>query len=165
MTGELNYCPRCACVLTVATLGGRDRRVCPDRACGFVFWDNPVPVVAAIVETPGGVVLARNKGWPEKMFGLVTGFLEAGESPEDGVLREIHEETALSGRIERFLGNYPFHQANQLLLCYHVTADGEPEAGEELEEVRVIPLDRLRPWDFGTGPALRDWLAARDAKD
>lgn len=120
-----------------------------------------MPVVAAIVETPEGVVLARNKGWPAKMFGLVTGFLEAGESPEEGVLREVREETALDGRIERFLGNYPFHHANQLLLCYHICAEGEPEAGDELEELRVIPVERLRPWDFGTGLALGDWLAAR----
>ncbi|MBA1148562.1 NUDIX domain-containing protein [Ectothiorhodospiraceae bacterium WFHF3C12] len=161
MARELNYCPRCSAVLTTVQLGGQQRTACPDPVCGYVFWNNPVPVVAAIVETPAGVVLARNKGWPEKMFGLVTGFLEAGESPDQGVLREVEEELALTGRIASFLGNYSFYQANQLLICYHVTAAGEPQPGEELAEIRVIPVERLRPWEFGTGPALRDWLAGR----
>jgi len=38
------------------------------------------PVVAAIIEHEGQVLLARGKNWPEKMFALVTGFLEADES-------------------------------------------------------------------------------------
>jgi len=126
-----------------------------------VFWNNPVPVVAGIVETPEGVVLVRNKGWPEKMFGLVTGYLEAGETPEQGMLREVAEEVGLDGDIARFLGNYPFFRANQLLVAFHVRAEGKPVVGEELAELRVIPVERLRPWDFGTGPAVADWLAAR----
>ncbi len=41
----------------------------------------PIPVVAAIVELDGMVILARNRLWPEKMFGLVTGFLEGVRRP------------------------------------------------------------------------------------
>lgn len=161
MNRNLNYCPRCAAPLVQRDLGGIPRQVCSVPDCGFVFWNNPVPVVAAIVETAQGVVLVRNKGWPEKMFGLVTGFLEPGESPDEGVLREVEEETGLAARIQQFLGNYPFHRANQLLICYHLIAEGEPMAGEELAELRVIPVQRLRPWEFGTGLALKDWLAGR----
>jgi len=40
---------------------GASRMACPDAACGYVHWDNPIPVVAAIVEHEGRVILARNR--------------------------------------------------------------------------------------------------------
>jgi hypothetical protein len=39
--------------------------------------------------------------------------------------------------------------------------DGEITLGEELEEMRSIPPEKLRPWQFGTGPAVQDWLDRR----
>ncbi len=90
-----------------------------------MHWDNPVPVVAAIVEHEGAVILARDRDWPEKMFRLVTGFLENDETPEQGVAREVKEELA---------------------------------------DYRRIAPDKLKPWDFGTGLALADWLARRLAR-
>ena len=62
------YCPRCATALVDREHSGRTRRACPGEGCGFVHWGNPLPVVAAVVELPGGVVLARAPGWPEKFF-------------------------------------------------------------------------------------------------
>jgi NADH pyrophosphatase NudC (nudix superfamily) len=47
---------------------------------------NPVPVVAALIEYQGKIVLARNAQWPEGMFSLVTGYLEKHETPEDAVV-------------------------------------------------------------------------------
>jgi ADP-ribose pyrophosphatase YjhB (NUDIX family) len=123
-----------------------------------VFWDNPTPVVAAIVEFDGEVVLVRNKEWPEKMFGLVTGFLEKGESPEEGILREVKEELGLEGRIEDFVGYYSFFQMNQLILAFHVKAQGKIVLGEELAEIKSVMPNKLRPWRFGTGYAVQDWL-------
>jgi len=73
MTGY-RFCPRCGSGLVARDTGGVSRPACPVEACGFVVWDNPVPVIAAIVETAGQIVLARNVAWPEKVFGLVTGY-------------------------------------------------------------------------------------------
>ncbi len=156
------YCPRCATALTEQTHGDRPRAACPADGCGFVHWDNPVPVVAAIVEHPEGVLLVRNKGWPEKWFGLVTGFLEKGESPEEGVLREVEEELGLRAELGDFVGLYPFHQANQLVMAWHVRADGPVMIGDELAAYKAVPVAKLRPWPFATGDAVRDWLARRD---
>ena len=55
------FCPRCAAPLVSRDAGGRARPACPDAACGFVHWNNPTPVVAAIVEHDGAVLLARVK--------------------------------------------------------------------------------------------------------
>ena len=128
-----------------------------------MHWDNPTPVVAAVVEHDGAVVLVRNKGWPEKVFGLVTGFLERGEAPEDGVLREVREELGLAGRVAGLIGVYPFFEMNQILVAYHVVAQGEVVIGDEIAEFRRIPPGKLRPWTMGTGPAVRDWLERRAA--
>ncbi len=159
------FCPRCATPLAPREIAGDDaarpRLACPALGCGFVYWDNPVPVVAAIVERPDGVVLVRSKGWPETWFGLVTGFLERGESPEEGVLREVAEELGLVATLGDFVGVYPFHQANQIIMAWHVRAEGEVRLGDELAAFKSIPVERLRPWPFATGDAVRDWLARR----
>jgi len=68
-------------------------------ACGWTHWTNPTPVLAAIVEVDGKVLLARNAAWPPKMFALITGFMEAGESPQEGVARELKEETNLDAHM------------------------------------------------------------------
>ncbi|MBM3390898.1 MAG: NUDIX domain-containing protein [Betaproteobacteria bacterium] len=158
---EAAYCLRCGTGLAERDVGGVLRRACPDAACGYVFWDNPIPVVAGLVERDGLVVLARNHAWPEKMFGLVTGFLERDETPEGAVAREVKEELALEARAVSLIGLYPFQRKNELILAFHVVAEGEIVLNEELAEFRLIPPEKLRPWDFGTGLAIRDWLARR----
>ena len=157
------YCPRCGTALVAGEAGGAGRWLCPSAACGFVHWDNPVPVVAALVEFEGRILLARNAAWPEKTFGLVTGFLERDEAPEAAVAREVAEELGLATVSTRLIGLYPFVQMNQLIVAYHVVASGRIVLNEELAEVRLFSPDRLKPWDFGTGLAVRDWLAARQS--
>jgi len=152
------YCPRCATALVDREHSGRTRRACPGEGCGFVHWGNPLPVVAAVVELPGGVVLARAPGWPEKFFGLITGFLEAGESAEAGCLREVKEELSLDGRVESLLGVYDFALRNELIVAFHVVAQGEVRLSEELEAFKVVPVEKLRPWPVATGLAVRDFL-------
>jgi NAD+ diphosphatase len=154
----MKFCPECGSPVAPREIDGRMREACTSEACPFVFWDNPVPVVAAIVEHEGEVILVRNVGWPEKMFGLVSGFLEKGETPDEGVLREVQEELGLAGSIARFVGYYSFTMRNQLLLVFHVTASGEVSVGEELQEIKKVLPEKIRPWPFGTGPAVRDWL-------
>ena len=158
---EANFCSKCGSELVDKEEDGRIRRVCSSDSCDWVFWNNPTPVVAAIVEHEGKVLLVRNKGWPAKWLGLVTGFLEKGETPEDGVLRELKEELGLTGVIEEFLGTYSFFEANQIILAFHVKAEGEVTLGDEIEKYRAFPPEKVKPWSLGTGPALKDWLEKR----
>ncbi len=157
----MKFCPRCARPLGTRQDTGRARSACLDADCGFVFYDNPLPVVAALVEHEGQVLLVRNRGWPEKWFGLVTGFLERSETPEDGVLRELKEELGLDAELVRLIGVYAFAERNEVILAYHLRATGTVALGEEIAEVRAVKPERLRAWPFGTGLAVADWLAAR----
>jgi len=158
LSSAYRFCPLCAQPLAAGEHGGATRLAC---ACGFVHWDNPVPVVAAVVEHEGVVILGRNRDWPEKMFGLITGFLEKGETPEAAVAREVKEELSLEALATNFIGLYPFERRNELIIAYHVPAAGTLRLGEELAEFRRIAPERLRPWEFGRGLAVRDWLARR----
>lgn len=158
---DFTFCPRCAQRLVERELDGKMRRLCEREGCGFVAWGNPTPVVAALVEHEGQVLLVRGRNWPPKMFGLVTGFLEAGESPEAGVLREVREELGLEGSVVELIGNYPFEMKNEVLLAYHVRATGSVRLGLELEAHKPLPPEKLKPWPFGTGLAVAEWLARR----
>lgn len=154
----MRYCPMCREPLVSCHLGGMERLACSARDCEFVFWNNPVPVVAAVVEHEDRIVLARNATWPKGMFGLISGYLERDESPEEGILREVNEELGLDAEIVSHIGHYPFPRANQLILAFHVRAAGTIVLDAELAEIRHIVPSRLRPWESGTGPAVRDWL-------
>ena len=158
---KYNYCPLCATELTHMEVEGEMRDACPSETCSFVHYNNPTPVVAGIIEYEGNIILARNTGWPEGMFGLITGFLEADESPEEGMARELKEELALDTINMSFIGNYPFHQRNELLIAFHVEAEGLILRNEEIAEIKKVHPDELEPWRFGTGFAVRDWLANR----
>jgi len=54
---------------------------------------------------------------------------------------------------------YDFVRANQVIIAYHVKAKGEITPNpEEIAEYKRVPLKKLRPWNFGTGLAVRDFL-------
>ncbi|MFO1344991.1 MAG: NUDIX domain-containing protein [Rhodocyclaceae bacterium] len=154
------FCSACGAPLAPTPLASRLRLAC-SAPCGHVEWGNPLPVVAALVEREGLIVLARNHAWQPGVFGLVTGFLEAGESPEAAVMREVKEELDLDASALSLIGAYPFERKNEIILAYHVQAAGEIALNEELAEFRLISPEKLRAWDFGTGLAVRDWLARR----
>ncbi len=160
---EFRFCPRCATPLALliqAEDGGEKARLrCP--ACGFTHWNNPTPVLAAVIEYDGQILLARNAAWPGRMFALITGFMEAGETPRDGIAREILEETNLTVSSLNLIGVYDFQRMNQVIIAYHAVASGEVRLSPELAEYRLYAPGSVRCWPAGTGYALADWLRAR----
>jgi NAD+ diphosphatase len=154
------YCPKCASPLVDRVVDREPRHACSGN-CGYVHYDNPTPVVAAVVEHEGAVVLARNRAWPRTFYGLITGFLERGETPEQCALREVKEELNLDSTVSTLIGVYAFERMNQVIIAYHVPATGAIALNEELDDYRHVPYDRCRYWPAGTGYALRDWLRSR----
>jgi NAD+ diphosphatase len=160
------FCPSCATPLQLRAEqedgGPKTRLRCP--ACTWTHWNNPTPVLAAVIELAdrdGQVLLARNVAWPGKFFGLITGFMEAGETPQEGITREIAEETSLTVDSLDLIGVHDFQRMNQVLITYHAVARGEIVLSPELVEYRLIPPAELRCWPAGTGYALADWLRSR----
>lgn len=160
-----NFCPRCGKPLAdrpITDIEGVTsiRRAC-ESACGYVQWNNPVPVVGALVEHEGEIILARNAGWPEGFFALVTGYLEANEDPRAAIGREVKEELGLDAGETHLIGNYIFERKNEVVMCYHVVAHGTVTLGRELAEYRRHKPAELRPWRRATGLAVADWMRAR----
>ena len=163
MTQPFTYCPCCATPLawiTEAEDGGdKERQRCP--ACGYTHWNNPTPVLAAVIEYEGKILLARNAAWPGKMFALITGFMEAGDTPEGGIAREIQEETNLATEALTLIGVYDFQRMNQVIIAYHAVCHGEVRLSPELADYRLFAPEALKCWPAGTGYALADWLRSR----
>ena len=158
----MKYCPECANTLEARRLDGAERKVCVSPGCGFVHWDNPVPVVAALVQYQGKIVLARNSQWPEGMFSLLTGYLERNETAEQAVLREVKEEIGLDATVQEFLGCYSLIEKNQIILAHWAMATGVLKTGSEIAEVKILTRDELKLWQFGrlalTSTIARHWL-------
>lgn len=157
------YCPVCATPLALRSLledgGEKERLRCP--ACAWTHWNNPVPVLAAVVEYRGQILLARNAAWAGKMYALITGFMEAGETPQDGIRREILEETNLQTQALDLIGVYDFQRMNQVIIAYHARCEGEVRLSPELVDYRLFTPDTVKCWPTGTGRALADWLRSR----
>ena len=163
MKHEFNFCANCATPLqfVVRQEDGGEKQRLSCVACEWTHWNNPTPVLAAVIEYRGQVLLARNAAWPGRMFALITGFMEAGETPEGGIAREVKEETSLEATSLKLIGVYDFQRMNQVIIAYHVQAEGEVRLSPELAEYQLYDLDQVRCWPAGTGYALADWLRSR----
>ena len=166
MPHEFRFCPHCATplrpVVQAEDGGEKERLRC--AACGFTHWNNPTPVLAAVIECAdrdGQLLLARNAAWPGRMFALITGFMEAGETPQQGIAREVAEETSLQVDALTLIGVYDFQRMNQVIIAYHALARGEIRLSPELVEYKLFDPADVRCWRAGTGYALADWLRSR----
>jgi NAD+ diphosphatase len=163
---SFKFCPQCATALAptlqIEDGGPKTRLRC--TACDFTHWNNPTPVLAAVVECVdrgGRLLLARNAAWTHRMFALITGFMEAGETPQEGVAREVTEETGLAVDAVSLIGVYDFQRMNQVIIAYHAQARGVIVLSPELAEYKLFAPPDVRCWPAGTGYALADWLRAQ----
>ena len=159
----MRYCPKCKSKLTRKLFDGVKRLACSSEKCSFVFWNNPVPVVAALVKHNDKYIIARNRLWPEGIFSVITGYLEMNETPEQAVLRETQEELGLSGEIQAYIGHYTFVEKNQLILCFEINATVELKLNDELVEMKYLSQQELQEYDFQplyiTENIIKDWAA------
>ncbi len=97
------FCLLCGGRLRARREGGRPRHVC--RRCGWTYYGNPVPAAVGALVRGGRLLLGRRAGPPyEGTWDLPGGFLEAGETPERALRRELWEELGIRvGRL-RLLG-------------------------------------------------------------
>jgi ADP-ribose pyrophosphatase YjhB (NUDIX family) len=159
-----SFCPACGKPVEPRLLeeDHRPRLVCPD---GHVTWRNPRVVVGALPIQAGRVFLARRAIEPG--LGRWTypgGFLEVGESAQEGARRETEEETELRIEVGRLIGVYSRpHVGIVTILFVADVVGGRPEPAAETTEVRGFDPDEI-PWDelaFTTvESALRDWVAS-----
>jgi NAD+ diphosphatase len=96
------------------------------------------------------------------MFALITGFMEAGETPRGRHRPRGGRGNLAGGAALDLIGVYDFQRMNQVIIAYHVVARGEMRLSPELAEYKLFaPGDLVLCWPAGTGYALADWLRRR----
>ncbi len=112
------FCPRCGSALQ-ALPGGRQRN-CPE---GHQFFPRLDPaVIMAVYDDHGRLLLGRQSTWPEGMMSVLAGFVDAGETPEDAVRREVMEEVGIDVDTPHYIGAQPWPFPQSLMLGYAVRA-------------------------------------------
>jgi len=124
----------------------RRRLVCDH--CGHVQYENPKIVVGSVVEHDGRILLCRRAIEPrDGYWTLPAGYLELGESPEEGARREAREEVRADLEIDRLLATYSITRISQVQLIYRATlATPGYSAGPESREVELFKWDDI-PWN------------------
>lgn len=136
------FCGRCG-VETAQAPGERAMR-CP--SCGLLSFPRIAPaVITLITRSDGAALLARNAAWPGAMFSCLAGFVEPGESLEQAVAREVHEEVGVHvGRVT-YRSSQPWPFPHSLMVGFRAEyLDGEIDVdGTEIAEARWFTVDDL----------------------
>jgi len=154
MKEEYSYCPMCGTPTKAGFIEGKNRRFCAN--CGFIDYKNPLPVALAIPIRDKRFLLIKRGIAPRKgMWGFPSGFIESGETPEEACLRELHEETGLSGEIVKLVAVTRLEDkevyGDMLIVLYLVkVAVGEPiTTNTEIEEVKFFDVTELPDYYVG----------------
>ncbi len=166
--GAAPFCPRCGRRSTPTLTGWS--RTCPDGHEDFPRTD---PAVIVLVhDGADSIVLARQPIWPPGRVSVLAGFVEAGESLEAAVLREIQEEVGLRVRDVTYLGSQPWPFPRSLMLGFAARADpgdeprprvGEIESAKWVDRatVRELIANDRDNW-LSTTPTPNPGLSARE---
>ena len=115
------FCARCGAA-TVLAKGGWQRNCC-HAACKAEHYPRVDPVTIMLVEHHGKVLLGRQPRFPPKRFSALAGFVEPGESIEEAVAREIHEEAGLIVRDVSYVASQPWPFPSSLMIACHSYTD------------------------------------------
>lgn len=151
---ERNYCARCGQPVATRLVDERPRVVCP--ACDAVFYDNPLPVAAAVVlNEQREVLLVKRRNQPHQgAWCLPMGFAESGETIAAAALRELKEEAGIAALILRLLDADSVESdfyGDLLIVTFEMRKiGGEERAGDDAEDVRYFPLASPPPLPFSS---------------
>ncbi len=113
------FCAACGAASQPSMAGWQ--RDCPD--CGTKHFPRTDPVVIMLVTEGNSVLLGRSPQWPERMYSLLAGFVEPGETVEAAVRREVAEETGVRvGRVG-YLASQPWPYPSSLMIGCQADAE------------------------------------------
>ncbi|AHM03085.1 NADH pyrophosphatase [Roseibacterium elongatum DSM 19469] len=135
------FCARCGARSDLAEAGWQ--RACP--ACGARHFPRTDPVVIMLITDGERVLLGRSPGWPDRMYSLLAGFIEPGETVEGAVRREVFEEAGIEVGAVGYLSSQPWpFPASLMLGCRGVAiSDRITVDREELEDARWVTRSDL----------------------
>lgn len=133
------FCANCGGA-TVLAKGGWQRNCTQCEAQHFPRTD---PVAITLIEHKDGrLMLGRGLGWPEGRFSALAGFVEPGESIEEGVAREVFEESGVRVRDVSYVASQPWPFPSQLMIGCHAWADDDAVTIDTTEMAEIAWFTR-----------------------
>ena len=134
------FCHVCSCP-TQPEEGGHVM-VCTNEPCKTQIFPRSDPATIMLVHRGDRCLLGRQPSWPEGIYSTLAGFVEAGETVEQAVVREVKEETGIDVTNLRYFGSQPWPFPQSLMIGFHAEAiNTEIVCGAELAEVRWFDVD------------------------
>lgn len=136
------HCGKCGGATTSREAG--HVRICD--ACNKRHFPRSDPAIMALITRGDRVLLARQPKWPPKMYSVLAGFVEPGESVEEAVVREVEEEVGLEVTDLRYVRSQPWPFPSSLMIGYTMRSEsGDIVLGDdELEEARFFTREQIR---------------------
>jgi NAD+ diphosphatase len=153
------YCGRCG---AAAADDPEDRaKLCP--RCGLKSFPRIAPAVIAAVTRSDRILLARAKRFPVKLYSVLAGFVEPGETLEECLVREVREETGVEVSGLRYFGSQPWPFPHSLMIAFTAEWSGGDIRIDDREIVDAgwFSADALPPIPDKVSIARRliDWYA------
>lgn len=150
------FCPKCGSPRFVEH--NNKSKHC--EACGFTYYFNPSAATVALIENERGewCVVRRGKEPAKGTLDLPGGFSDCFETSEEGVAREVLEETGLTVHRVEFLFSLPnqylysgflVHTIDMFYRCYADTESTQARAADDASELLWVRPEELCPDDFG----------------
>ena len=147
------HCPRCGTQTLIAQSGWT--RVCPQDGSEHFPRTDPA-VIMLVTDGQDRCLLARGPDWPEGRLSVLAGFVEAGESAEAAVVREVAEEVGVAVSNVRYIASQPHPFPASLMLGFTAELDGDPLLRldpAEIAEAGWFTRDEVRrAVDWGAEP-------------
>lgn len=135
------YCSRCGSLFTDSM--GERSKLCPE--CGFLVYPRISPAIIVAVVRDNKILLATNKRFVMKLYSVLAGFVEPGETFEECVRREVYEEVKIKVKNIKYFGSQPWPFPDSLMVGFTAEYDGgEIEVdGEEISHAEWFDANSL----------------------
>ncbi len=152
------FCGRCGS--PTKTMTNMTAKKCPE--CGFISHTRLSPAVITAIIKDDKLLMAKHANTPRKWYGLIAGFVEAGETLEEAVKRETAEEVGLDLKNIKYFGNQPWPYPNSLMIGFTAEyAGGEIRVdGDEITDAQWFSKDEIPflPPKLSIARELIDWF-------
>jgi len=157
---------------TAARCGGHVR-ACRNESCATEHFPRTDPAIIVLVSDGDFCLLGRQSRWPKGMYSTLAGFVEPGETIEEAVVREVHEESGVRVADVRYFKSQPWPFPSSLMLGFMATATSREIQvdRDELEDAQWFKREQVRdpkahgfftPGTFAlSGQLIEAWLAER----
>ena len=116
------YCGRCG--VQTEDVQGENAKICPE--CGFISYTRISPAIITAVLKDDKILMAHGKNFPKNRYSIIAGFVEAGETLEECVKREVMEEVGIKVKNITYFGSQPWPFPHSLMIGFI----SEYESGE-----------------------------------